>query len=60
MPDNLDTKAPLDRTRVNLSQDWEVKYWCKHFVISELKLRQAVEAVGTSVNYISVWLIHNR
>ncbi len=49
MPDNLEKKIPLDKNRINLSQRYEITYWCKEFNISEKKLRELVKTHGTSV-----------
>jgi hypothetical protein len=49
MPDDLERKIPLDRSRVNLSQKYEIEYWCKEFGVSEKKLRNLVKQYGTSV-----------
>jgi hypothetical protein len=49
MPDNLEKKIPLDKSRVNLSQRHEIDYWCKEFNISENKLKELVKLHGISV-----------
>ncbi|WP_321301864.1 DUF3606 domain-containing protein [uncultured Sphaerochaeta sp.] len=48
MPDDLKRKIPHDRSRVNLSQKYEIEYWCKEFGVSEKKLRNLVKQYGTS------------
>ena len=37
-----------DRSRINLSQDYEVRYWCEKFGCNESELRHAVARVGNS------------
>jgi hypothetical protein len=49
MADNLDNRGPQDRERINLSEDWEVRWWSKSLGVSESELRKAVLAVGNSV-----------
>jgi hypothetical protein len=49
MPDNLKRRRPQDSGRININQPYEIRYWMKHFRISESELREAVQAVGTSV-----------
>ena len=56
MPDNLYFKRPEDAQRINLSQSYEVKYWRDKFNCSEDKLRNAVNAVGDSVEAVKKWM----
>ena len=49
MADNLTQRGPADRNRVNLSEDWELKYWTKELGVGADELRAAVKAVGSSV-----------
>lgn len=46
--DNLTKKVQADRSRINLSEDFEVKYWTKHLGVSREQIEQAVEKVGNS------------
>ncbi|MEH2513650.1 hypothetical protein V1291_005004 [Nitrobacteraceae bacterium AZCC 1564] len=46
--DNLDKRGQPDRSRINLSEDYEVKYWRKHLGVSREQLAKAVEKVGNS------------
>lgn len=48
MPDNLQIKRPLDATRINLHEPYEVNYWCQTLGITKQQLTNAVTAVGTS------------
>lgn len=56
MSDNLKIKQPADMTKVNISQEWEVDFWCKKFGITKDKLKQAVAAAGPMVKDIVKWL----
>jgi hypothetical protein len=49
MTDNLENPGSADRSRVNISEESELKYWTKEFGVSAAELRAAVKAVGTSV-----------
>ncbi|EIL99150.1 hypothetical protein UUA_09091 [Rhodanobacter thiooxydans LCS2] len=49
MSDDLHNRGPADRSRVNVNESWEVRYWCKEFGCTETQLRAAVKAVGVSV-----------
>jgi hypothetical protein len=48
MADDLNEKIPQDQSRISLSEDWEVKYWCKTLACSVEELTDAVKAVGNS------------
>ena len=49
MSDDLSKKGPADRTKVNVNEPWELKYWTKTLNVAEVKLKAAVKAVGTKV-----------
>ena len=46
--DNSATRGPADRTRINISQDYEVKYWTSKFGITVEQLQEAVSEAGSS------------
>jgi hypothetical protein len=46
--DNRGKKGQPDRSRINLNEDYEVKYWTKHLGVSREELAKAVEKVGNS------------
>lgn len=46
--DNRGKKGQPDRSRINLSEDYEVKYWTKHLGVTREQLAKAVEKVGNS------------
>lgn len=48
MSDNLQIRRPLDASRINLNEPYEVNYWCKELGVSKEVLIAAVKAVGTS------------
>lgn len=48
MSDDLSKRGPQDAARVNVHEDWEVRYWCKAFGCTEQELKAAVKAVGVS------------
>ena len=48
MSDDLTIRGPQDPTKVNVNEPWEVRYWCKHWSVTETELKAAVTAVGTS------------
>lgn len=54
--DNLQIKGPLDRSKINLHQEHEVKYWCEKFGCTVAKLQEAVHAVGVSTARVKEYL----
>jgi hypothetical protein len=48
MADNLQDKGATDRARINLTEDYEVKYWTRKFGITEAQLQQAAEKAGSN------------
>ena len=56
MTDNTADRGPEDRSRISLSQDYEVRYWSQRFGIDEQALRAAVEDVGPSVQDVEQYL----
>jgi hypothetical protein len=49
MPDNPEDRGPADRSRINTSEDYEVRYWTKKLGVSADALKQAVAKVGPMV-----------
>ena len=48
MTDNLTARDQPDRSKINMSQAHEVRYWTKHLKISKEELRKAIDKVGNS------------
>lgn len=48
MADNLQDRGPQDRARINVNEDWEVRYWTEALGVSKEELERAVEQVGPS------------
>jgi hypothetical protein len=46
MADDPNIRGAQDRSRINVEQSHEVRYWSQKFGVSEEELRKAVEAVG--------------
>ncbi|MBS0657616.1 MAG: DUF3606 domain-containing protein [Verrucomicrobia bacterium] len=46
MSDNPEKRGPADRTRVNVNEEHEVRYWTERFGVSEEQLREAVQKAG--------------
>ena len=48
MADDTSIRGTVDRSRINMSQPHEVRYWTTKFGVSEDQLKAAVAKVGTS------------
>lgn len=46
-------RAPHDLTRVGLDEEWEVKYWCSRFSVTEGELRACVLEMGPEVEKVT-------
>lgn len=52
MADNKDERGPQDRSRIAMSEDYEVDYWTGKFGVSREALQRAVDAVGSSADAV--------
>ena len=46
--DNLTKKDQRDRSKINMHEDFEVKYWTHALGVSKERLQQLVDKVGNS------------
>ena len=46
--DNLHNKSQPDRSKINMHEDVEVKYWTRQLGVSKELLQQAVDKVGNA------------
>jgi len=44
--------GPLDRTRINLSENQERRYWAEKFGVTEERLRETVQQVGAATEAV--------
>jgi hypothetical protein len=56
MADDPTKRGGQDRTRINLSQDHEVRDWSKKFGVSADELRRAVSVVGNDASKVEAHL----
>lgn len=49
MADDPNIQGPQDRARVNVNEDYEVRYWTQRFNCTPKELREAVKRVGPMV-----------
>lgn len=52
MSDDKSIRGPQDASRINLSEDYEVRYWTKELDVTEERLRQLVKDHGVSVEAV--------
>jgi hypothetical protein len=52
MPDNRSRRGSQDRSRINMSEDYEVEYWAKSLGVSKERLAEVVKKVGDSVQAV--------
>jgi hypothetical protein len=52
MSDDTAKKGMQDRTRINTSEDYELRYWSEKFGVSQDQLKAAVSKVGNGVSAV--------
>lgn len=52
MEDNVENLAPVDRSKVSLTESWEIEYWTRALNCKEQDLRNAIQTVGNSTDTI--------
>lgn len=52
MPDNLEDRGPQDRSKINVNEEWELRYWTKQFGVNADTIRKAVQKVGPTVEAV--------
>lgn len=60
MADDLQNRGGQDRTRINLSQEYEVTYWAQRFRVSKEQLIAVVKTVGPQVEKVEQYLINDK
>jgi hypothetical protein len=48
MADNKLNRGQPDRSKINMSEDYEVKYWTRELGVTRQELERAIEKVGNS------------
>ena len=48
-------RGPRDRSRVEMSEDWELAYWSEKFGVEKNDLKYAVERVGPMVTDVEAF-----
>lgn len=52
MSDDKTMRGPQDRSRINLNEDYEVRYWTQSLGVDETRLRELVKQHGNSAEKI--------
>lgn len=50
------TKKAQDRNRIDIHEDYEVRYWTKKFGVTKERLEAAVRKVGTHAEDVAIEL----
>lgn len=53
MADDLKNRGAADRSRVNVHEDYEVRYWTEKWSVSKEQLVDAVKNAGVSVDAVA-------
>jgi len=56
MSDNRQISGSPDSQKINVNQDYEIRYWTKELHVSAETLRRAVAVAGTSVDAVKKFL----
>lgn len=56
MSDDKTNRGPADRSRISMSEAYEVAYWTKELGVSKEKLHEAVDKVGNSAAKVREYL----
>jgi len=56
MADDKTIRGPQDRSRINIEEDYEVRYWTEALDVDEPTLRGAIQAVGSSADDVREYL----
>lgn len=52
MADDLNNRGPQDRSRINVNEEHELRYWTQSLGISAERLRELVGKVGVSADAV--------
>jgi len=56
MADDTTKTKPQDASRINVNEDYEVRYWTEKFQVSAEQLKAAVKKVGVSAKAVQEYL----
>lgn len=53
MADDKSKRGGSDRSKINIHEDYEVRYWKTKFGVNEQQLKDAVHKVGSSAEKVA-------
>ncbi|WP_426164800.1 DUF3606 domain-containing protein [Sandarakinorhabdus sp. DWP1-3-1] len=53
MADDRTKRGPQDAARVNINEDYEVRYWAEKWGVSRAELEAAVRQAGTGADAVA-------
>jgi hypothetical protein len=53
MADDKTKRGQPDRSKINMSEDYEVKYWTRHFRTTRKELQKVVDRVGNAARAVA-------
>ena len=56
MADDRNIRGTADRCRINMQEDYEVRYWTEKWSVTREQLAEAVRAVGVMVKDVAAKL----
>jgi hypothetical protein len=56
MADDRNVRGAVDRSRINMQEDYEVRYWTEKWSVTHDQLAEAVRAVGVMVKDVAAKL----
>jgi hypothetical protein len=56
MSDDKTSRGPADASRINMHEDYELRYWSQKFGVTSEQLRAAVKAVGVMAKDVEAQL----
>ena len=56
MADDRNVRGAADRSRINMQEDYEVRYWTEKWSVTREQLAEAVRAVGVMVKDVAAKL----
>jgi hypothetical protein len=56
MADDRNVRGAVDRSRINMQEDYEVRYWTEKWSVTREQLAEAVRAVGVMVKDVAAKL----
>jgi uncharacterized protein DUF3606 len=56
MSDDFRMRGPEDRSRINVSEPWELKYWSKTLGVTPERLKEVIRQVGPRTEDVEQYL----